>query len=252
MKTIIIIPARLASSRLPNKPILGVAGKSMLQRIYENIKAKTNLPIVFASGDDEICKNVKSFGGRSIKTPANLPSGSDRIAYALKKLPENYDIVVNFQGDAINTDPDIINQLVELSKKTNADITTPVMVMAKEDYNNTDAVKCVADFGQNNEARALYFSRATVPHDRDGMQKNDELYHHIGIYAYKANSLQKFINAKEGGLEKREKLEQLRALEIGQTIWVKKISKLKIHEQNPADVDTKEELEQVANFLSRF
>lgn len=250
-KTIVIIPSRLASTRLPNKPLSDINGKTMIGRIYENVSTRTNYPVYIAAGDKEIVDHIRSIGGKAILTDPTLPSGSDRIAAALKEIDptgQAFDVVVNFQGDAVNTRPEIITELVELLEITGADITTPVMKMAVENIENPNSVKAVAGFtGDEKSARALYFSRATVPYDREGGRK--DFYHHIGIYAYRASALKDFVAHPEGVLEQREKLEQLRALEMGKTIWVKLIEKLKIEEQAPADIDTPEELEQMRKFV---
>lgn len=247
MNVIIIIPARMSSSRLPGKPLIDIKGKTLIQRVYENVQKYTKFPVYVAAGEKEIVNNIKKIGGQAILTNPNLSSGSDRIAEALKIIDpeEKYDIVVNFQGDSINVNPDIINQLVNLLIKTKADITTPCIIMDKKDYKDPGCVKLIAPLNENNkEARCLYFTRAIAPYDRDGNGKVlQDIYHHIGIYAYKAQSLKKFVKANEGILEKREKLEQLRALENNMTIFAKIINKLKINNEAPADIDTKEDLQ---------
>ncbi|MBL0690144.1 MAG: 3-deoxy-manno-octulosonate cytidylyltransferase [Alphaproteobacteria bacterium] len=250
-KVIVLIPVRLESTRFPNKPLIEINNKSMIQHIYENVKKYTTYDVCVATGNQEIVDNVKTFNGNVVLTSNDLPSGSDRIYEAFKIIDPDqnkYDIIVNFQGDAINTRPEIITDLVELLEKTDSDITTPVMIMKAEDHNNPGCVKAVAPLSATvDEAKALYFSRAKVPHDRD--EKTLDLFHHIGIYAYKIAALEKFVDAPVGVLENREKLEQLRALEIGLNIWVKVISKLKIFDNAPADIDTPEEYEAVKKVL---
>ncbi|MBN2675964.1 MAG: 3-deoxy-manno-octulosonate cytidylyltransferase [Alphaproteobacteria bacterium] len=250
-KVIVLIPTRMGSTRLPNKPLKDVNGKTMIHRIYENVTTMTNFPAYVAAGNQEIIDEIEKIGGKAILTDPNLPSGSDRIAAALKTIDptgEKYDIVVSFQGDAINTHPRIITELVELLEKSGADITTPVMTMAKENYDDPGAVKTAVGFKDGQDtARALYFSRASIPFDREG--KRGTLYHHIGIYVYKRQALLDFVSQPEGMLERREKLEQLRALEMGKTIFVKKIDSLKIINEAPADIDTPEELEACRKYI---
>ncbi len=250
-KVIVLIPSRMGSTRLPNKPLVDVNGKSMIQRIYENVTKFTDFPVCFAVGDKEIVEHVEGFGGKAILTDPSLPSGSDRIASALKTIDPDgtkYDVVVSFQGDAINTHPKIITQLVDLLNESGADITTPVMKMDKENYDDPGAVKTAVGFPDGkNSARALYFSRASIPFDREGRRQT--LYHHIGIYVYKRQALLDFVSNPEGILEQREKLEQLRALELGKQIFVKLINDLKIIPEAPADIDTPDELEECRKYI---
>jgi len=250
-KTIVIIPARLASSRLPKKILLDINGKTMIQRIYENVTAMTDYEVLIAAAENETVEHVNSFGGKAVMTDPDLPSGSDRIAAALSQIDpkgDKYDIVVNFQGDAINTNPQIINDLVELLKATDADLTTPGMIMDRDLHEDPNAVKIVAGFEEDkDEAKCLYFTRNRAPFDRSGEVK--DLYHHIGIYAYKAEALKKFVSLPVGVLENREKLEQLRALENGMSIYAKLVKKLKLIEDAPADIDTQEELEETRKYI---
>lgn len=250
-KVVVIIPARMKSTRLPNKPMADINGKTMIQRIYENVSSMTNFPVYIACSEKEVYDHIKNIGGKAVMTNPSLPSGSDRIAQALKKIDskgDKFDIVVNFQGDAVNTDPKIINELVALSKKTGADITTPGMIMDKRNHDNQNAVKIIAPIKKGkSEGRCLYFTRANAPVDRDNV--GIELIHHIGLYVYKAESLRKFVKCKEGELEKKEKLEQLRALENGMTIYCKIVNKLKLNDKAPADIDTQEQLDEVRQYI---
>lgn len=247
MKPVIIIPVRMASTRLPGKPLAKINGKSMIQRIMESCSKVNAEDVYCAAGDHSIHEHVLDFGGKSVLTSAELPSGSDRIAAALKEidpLGERYDAVVNFQGDAVNTNPEIITMLLELLEKSSADISTPAMEISKEKAGDPNICKVAAGLTEGRDsARALYFSRAPIPFDRDS--RNGKLYQHIGIYVYTRQALEKFVTLPVGILEGREKLEQLRALEAGMHIEVKLISSLRLDERAPADVDTEEDLEAV-------
>ena len=251
-KIIVLIPARMGSTRLKDKILLDINGKTMIQRIYENVKNKTNFDVYVAAGDQIIVDEVEKFGGKAIITDRDLLSGSDRIAQALERIEEKnnikYDIVVNFQGDAVNTRPEIINDLVDLLLNTDADITTPCMLMKKELHDESSSVKIATAFTEGKDtARALYFSRNRVPFDRD--TEVLDIYHHIGIYVYKAQALKQFVKHPKGILETRECLEQLRALENGMTIWTKLVKNLKIIEAAPADIDLQDELDECRKYI---
>ena len=256
-RVITMMPVRLAATRLPNKPLLNINGKTLVQRVYENVekamKGKTDIAV--AAGDQKIVDEVQKFGGTAILTDPALPSGTDRIAAALKVLDpkgEKYDIVVDFQGDNLNVDPAVCIPLVEMVQKTDCDIATCGMVIKnEEDKTNPNVVKIVMGLKEGEkEGRCLYFTRATAPYTRDPEKcKNQDLYHHIGIYVFKAASLQKMVSLPRGVLEARESLEQLRALENGMTIRARIIDKIKLIDAAPADINTPEDLENSLPFI---
>lgn len=256
-RVITMMPVRLAATRLPNKPLLNINGKTLVQRVYENVEKamKGQTDIAVAAGDQKIVDEVQKFGGTAILTDPNLPSGTDRIAAALKVLDpkgEKYDIVVDFQGDNLNVDPDVCIPLVEMVQKTDCDIATCGMVIKnEEDKTNPNVVKIVMGLKEGEkEGRCLYFTRATAPYTRDPEKcKNQDLYHHIGIYVFKAASLQKMVSLPRGVLEARESLEQLRALENGMTIRARIIDKIKLIDAAPADINTPEDLENSLPFI---
>jgi len=247
-KIVTMIPVRMASSRLPNKPLIDINGKTLVQRVYENVKNAIDGDIYVAAGDQVIIDECAKFGAKAILTDPSLPSGTDRIAAALKQIDPDgskYDIVVNFQGDGLNVDPAINNSLIEMIERTNCDIATCGMIFkSKEEAENPTNVKIVMGLRDGEkEGRCLYFTRATAPYTRNPEKcANQDLYHHIGIYVYKASSLEKIVELPVGVLEARESLEQLRALENGMTIRAMLIDKLKLVEEAPADINTEEEL----------
>lgn len=254
-KVITLIPTRMASTRLPNKPLIDINGKTLIQRVYENVKKTVPGDVVVAAGDQSIVDECKKFGAKAILTDPKLPSGTDRIAAALKEIDpsgEKYDIVVNFQGDGLNVDPAINNDLIDLIEKTDCDIATCGVVFKNEkDAANPTNVKIVMGLreGEDN-ARCLTFTRALAPYTRDPEKcKNQDLYHHIGIYVYKASSLKKFVELPVGVLEARESLEQLRALENGMTIRAKIVDKIVLNDKAPADINTPEELEEALKYI---
>ena len=236
-KVIIIIPARLASTRLPNKPLAMIDGKTMIQRVYEQA-LKANLGEVFIATDGlEIGNEVKKFGGNYILTNPDLQSGTDRIYSAYKLLKEDFDIIVNVQGDLPNIDPKVITECTNLALESDCDIATVASKITDiSEINNPNVVKIA--LAQN--GLALYFSRSAIPFSKN---INDDYFHHIGIYAYKKNALEKFINLTPSPLEKRESLEQLRALENDMKIAVK------IVDAHPLSVDTQEDLDKVINLI---
>ena len=254
-KVITMIPVRMASTRLPNKPLLDINGKSVLQRVYENVKADVPGDIVIAAGDQILVDEAQKFGAKAILTDPSLPSGTDRIAAALKQIdPEGnkYDIVVNFQGDGLNVDPKVNLDLIEMIERTDCDIATCGMIFKNEkDVEDPTQVKIVMGLAQGeSEANCLYFTRAAAPFIRDPQKcDNHDFYHHIGIYVYKASSLQKFVSLPVGILEKRESLEQLRALENGMKIRAKIVDNIKLVDEAPADVNTPEEYEAALKWI---
>lgn len=247
-KVITMIPTRLASTRLPNKPLLNINGKTLIHHVYDNVKATIKGDVCIACGDKEIMEEAQKFGAKCILTDPSLPSGTDRIAVALKELDPDgskYDIVVNFQGDGINVDPEINNLLIDIVEKTNCDMATCGMVFKnEEDAKNPTNVKIVMGLekGQK-QGRALYFTRAVAPYTRNPETcENQDLYHHIGIYVFKTSVLKKFAEMKVGVLEKREALEQLRFLENGYHVEALIVDKIKLNDKAPADINTPEEL----------
>lgn len=243
-KILIIIPARLASSRLPNKPLADICGKTMIQRVYEQAMAAGLGEVIISCDGEEIAAEVKKIGAKFVITDANLPSGTDRIYAAFKSLKKNdFDVIVNLQGDLPNIDPQVIRAAAEAALNSDCDIATVASkIKNTSEISNPNVVKIAISFTEKNLGQALYFSRAPIP-----FSKNDaaDFYHHIGIYAYKKSALEKFVKLAPSMLEKRESLEQLRALENNMKIFVK------IVDAHPLSVDTKEDLEIVRNLIAQ-
>ena len=252
---ITMIPVRLAATRLPNKPLLDINGKTLIQRVYENVRKYMPGDVVVASGDQAILDECAKFGAKAVLTDPSLPSGTDRIAAALKELdPEGnkYDIVVNFQGDNINVDPRVNLPLIEMVERTDCDIATCGMVITdKEAVENPNNVKIVMGLREGEkEGRCLYFTRAAAPYIRNPEKTpNHDFYHHIGIYVFKAASLRKIVSLPVGVLEARESLEQLRTLENGMYIRAMLIEEMKLIKEAPADINTPEELEEAKKWI---
>lgn len=254
-KIVTMIPTRMASTRLPNKPLIDINGKTLIHRVYENVRRIVPGDVIVAAGDQSIVDECAKFGAQAILTDPSLPSGTDRIAAALKQIDPDgskYDIVVNFQGDGLNVDPKVNNELIEMIERTDCDIATCGMVFKTHaDAENPTNVKIVMGLREGEtEGRCLYFTRAVAPFTRNPEKcKNQDLYHHIGIYVYKAASLKKFVEYPVGVLENRESLEQLRALENGMTIRAKVITKMVLDERAPADINTPEELAEALKYI---
>lgn len=241
-KIVIIIPARLASTRLQNKPLADILGKSMIQRVYEKAIAAALGDVYVACDGDEIANEVKKFGGNYIITDPNLPSGTDRIHVAFKSLNKDFDFIINLQGDLPNIDPKVIKAAADAALNNDCDIATVASKIKKRDeITNPNVVKIAVAFDNQGIGKAHYFSRSAIPYSKNN---EGDYFHHIGIYVYKKAALEKFVNLKQTELEKRESLEQLRALENNMKIMVKLV------DAHPLSVDTKEDLEIIIKEIS--
>jgi len=214
-----IIPARYASKRLPGKPLALIQGRPMIQHVFERaVKAKTIQRLVIATDDSRIREAASSFGADVLMTSPDHQSGTDRVAEAASQLllpPEA--VVVNIQGDEPLLQPEVVDQLVETLREA-ADVPMATLVhpgFGHTDFHDPGVVKVVFDARR----RALYFSRAPIPHPREATGPLT-YYKHIGLYAFRNHFLQQFTKLPPGVLEQMEKLEQLRALEHGFPILV--------------------------------
>lgn len=237
MKTVAIIPARFASSRLEGKPLLDIAGKPMIQRVYEAAaQARLIERVIVATDDRRILDTVTRFGGEAQLTAAHHASGTDRVAEVARHIP--CDTVVNLQGDEPLMEPRLIDALTE-SLLTDQDVymasaQAPIRI---SDLANPNIVKVVSD----RDSYALYFSRSPIPyHFSNGSADGDSLgFKHIGIYIYRKDFLMKLVELGPSPLEKQERLEQLRVLENGYRI------KLVSTDYDAPGVDTPADLDQV-------
>lgn len=234
---LILIPARMASTRLPGKPMADIAGKPMIVRMLEIAHKAAVGDVAVACDGKEIAAAVCAAGGNAILTDPDLPSGSDRIWQAYERLGGAHDIIVNLQGDMPTLDPALIRQVLLLLENPAVDIATLAAAIHNESEKTDPAVvKPVISFHESarshtQSGRALYFTRCTAPHGAT------TLYHHIGLYAYRRAALERFVRLAPSPLEKAEKLEQLRALEAGMHIAVGIVDTV------PLGVDTPETLE---------
>jgi 3-deoxy-manno-octulosonate cytidylyltransferase (CMP-KDO synthetase) len=234
VKPILLIPARLAATRLPAKPLAEIGGVPMIVRVMRQAIAEELGPVVVAAGDPEIVAAVEVAGGKAVLTDPALPSGSDRIHAALQLFdPEGrHDVVVNLQGDLPALDPGQIRAVVMALEDSGADIATlAAQITDPAERDNPHVVKAVVAWRADGRlGRALYFTRATAP-SGDG-----PLFHHVGIYAYRRAALSRFVALPPSPLEKREKLEQLRALEAGMSIAVARVDSVPLSVDTPADL----------------
>ncbi len=213
-KSIAVIPARYGSTRFPGKVLAPLAGKPMIQWVYEKAAASCVDEVLVATDDPKVIAAVKAFGGDAVMTSPEHPSGTDRIWEAVSQL--DYEIIINVQGDEPLIPVTVIDQLIDLMKQSkNVEMATVAVPRPRHELDDPNKVKVV--LGANRQA--LYFSRSMLPFLREG-GVDMPTYLHWGIYAYRKDTLQRFIALPEGQLEQCEKLEQLRALENGINIDV--------------------------------
>lgn len=239
MKKVVIIPARYSSSRLPGKPLQDICGKPMIIRVCEAVDPSEFSQVVVATDDPRIETCVKQAGFNVVMTRADHVSGTDRLQEAASQLGLcAEDIIINLQGDEPLMPVENLSQVASLLENSErASVATLYETVSVEEAGNPNIVKLVEGEGH----QVLYFSRAGIPFDRDGVRTSaDTLKRHVGVYAYRKSALDQFVSYPEGALEKLEKLEQLRFMEHGHVIVAEKSVK-----PIPVGVDTAEDLEAV-------
>jgi 3-deoxy-manno-octulosonate cytidylyltransferase (CMP-KDO synthetase) len=242
MSTIILIPARMASTRLPGKPLADIAGRPMIVHVAERAREAELGRVVIATDAGEVIAAAREHGFEAVMTRDDHQSGSDRIHEALRALdPEGgVEVVVNVQGDLPTIEPSTIRAAFAPLEDAAVDIATlGVEIVREEEKANPNVVKIVGSPLSDTRLRALYFTRATAPWGEG------PLFHHIGLYAYRRAALERFVALPSSELERREKLEQLRALEGGMRIDAEIVRSV------PLGVDTPEDLERARNMLAR-
>ena len=231
---LILIPARLAATRLPNKPLAEIAGEPMIVHVWRRAVEAGIGPVVVATDTAAIAAEIEARGGLAVTTRPDHPSGSDRLAEALERVDPSgdHDVVVNVQGDLPTIDPAVIACAITPLADRGVDIATLCAAITRaEEADDPNVVKLVGHAIAPNRLRALYFSRARAPWG-DG-----PLFHHIGLYAYRRTALMRFVALPQGQLERREKLEQLRALEAGMRIDATIVADLPLGVDTPADLE---------------
>ncbi len=231
---LIVIPARMQATRLPGKPLADIHGQPMIVHVWRRAIAANCGPVIVATDSREIAAVVAAAGGDCVMTRADHVSGSDRVfeAVAMSEAGRRAAIIVNLQGDLPAIDPGLIAACIAPLANAQTDIATlAAEIRDREERTNPNVVKVIGTPLANRHLRALYFTRATAP-SGDG-----PLYHHIGIYAYKRASLERFVALPPSTLELREKLEQLRALEAGMRIDVAIVDTVPLGVDTPADLE---------------
>jgi 3-deoxy-manno-octulosonate cytidylyltransferase (CMP-KDO synthetase) len=238
MKAIAVIPARLASTRLPRKMLRDIAGQPLVGRVYTAVRSCPALAdVIIATDSEEILDLCRRNNWKAQMTSASHRSGTERVHEISNSIPA--DVYVNVQGDEPMAQAEQITTLLEVMKDSQVQVGTLKTPAAPADLNNPAAVKVVADAA----GKALYFSRATIPHDRD--HTSPRYFKHLGFYAYRKPALDQFVQWPESSLERAERLEQLRFLENGVSIYVA---------ETPHDsigVDTEEDLQRVEEILKQ-
>jgi 3-deoxy-manno-octulosonate cytidylyltransferase (CMP-KDO synthetase) len=242
MSALILIPARMASTRLPGKPLADICGRPMIVHVAERAMESALGRVVVATDTEAVAEAVRAHGFEAVMTRADHESGSDRIFEALAALDPRgtVDVVINVQGDLPTIDPEIIRAALRPLDQAEVDIATlGVEIGLEAEKTNPNVVKIVGSPAAEGRLRALYFTRATAPWG-DG-----PLYHHIGLYAYRRAALERFVSLPPSPLERRERLEQLRALEAGMRIDAEIVDSV------PLGVDTSEDLDRAREILSK-
>ncbi len=238
MKAIAVIPARLASTRLPRKMLREIAGKPLIGMVYEAVRSSPLLArVIIATDSNEIMEVCSEHGWEAQLTSPKHRSGTERVHEVASR--ETADVYINVQGDEPLTRPEHIASLLQVMENSSALVGTLMTPAAGVDIPNPNAVKVVADLS----GRALYFSRATIPFDRDGT--GPPYFKHLGLYAYRKSALDRFVKLPESLLEKSERLEQLRFLENGVPIFVGETP------HDSVGVDTEEDLQRVIRILGQ-
>ena len=233
--TLVVIPARMQSTRLPNKPLADIGGEPMIVHVWRRAMAAGVGRVAVATDAEEIVAAVRRAGGEAIMTRADHVSGSDRVFEAVNRIdPEaEFEIILNLQGDLPAMEPSLVRDcLAPLAGKGPHIATIAAEIASEADRANPNAVKVVGSpTAVPRRLRALYFTRATAPWGEG------PLYHHFGMYAYRRSALERFVSLRPSPLEKRERLEQLRALEDGMRIDVTLVDTIPVEVNTPEDLD---------------
>lgn len=233
MKTVIVIPARYASTRLPGKPLAKINGQTMLERVVRISQAASeglaDVSVLVATDDDRITQHCKEIGVAALMTPSESPSGTDRVAAAVRQMHDKPDFILNMQGDAPLTPPDFLRSMIQSFIASPCDAVTPVTQLTWAQLDQLQKNKQTTPFSgttavfDEKTGNAFWFSKNIIPAIRKaeelrGMSDKSPVFRHIGLYGYSLNMLEKYINLPESKFEKLEGLEQLRLLENGYTI----------------------------------
>jgi len=239
-RTLVVIPARMQSTRLPGKPLADINGMPMIAHVWRRAMEANVGRVVVASDSQDINAVIRAAGGEAVLTRLNHASGSDRVfeAVGLIDAGDAFDVILNLQGDLPTLDPRTARACLQPLQQAGPDIATiAVEIRREEERSNPNVVKLVGTpTGTPGRLRALYFTRATAP------SGEGPLYHHVGIYAYRRRALQRFVALPPSTLERRERLEQLRALEDGMRIDASIVDTVPLGVDTPADLERARQL----------
>jgi len=238
-RTLVVIPARMQSTRLPGKPLADINGEPMIAHVWRRALEADVGRVLVASDSEEINAVIRARGGEAVLTRSDHPSGSDRVFEAVKKVDRgDVEVILNLQGDLPTLEPGTARACLEPMQQAGPDIATIVVeIRLEEERANPNVVKMVGTpTGAPGRLRALYFTRATAP------AGEGPLYHHVGIYAYRRRALERFVALPPSPLELRERLEQLRALEAGMRIDATIVDTVPLGVDTPADLERARQL----------
>ena len=243
MDALVVIPARISSTRLPGKVLADISGKPLIVRAYECAMSSHVGDVIVACDDLKVKDAIEGIGGTAVLTNPDLPSGTDRVFEAWQKFDseKRYEYIINVQGDLPFVDSVFVQEAAEVVRKSSYDISTLATPIKDESYQCSSTVKPIISFtdSDSKSGKVLYFSRSAIPY-------GGPYYNHVGIYCFRAESLTRFVNLPQSTLEKSEKLEQLRALENGMSIGITVIDK-----NSPISIDTYEDLEKARAYAQK-
>jgi len=250
MNSLIVIPSRYESTRFPGKPLHKIAGVSLIERVYRQCERSKADDIIVATDDQRIFDHVTDFGGNALMTSAKLTNGTERVIEACEQIideNDEYDVIINVQGDEPLIDPKDINRIVDMFDEEETDIATLISeIKSSEELFDHNVVKAVVTDFEDGVADALYFSRSPIPYQRDMDEskwlENNTYYRHIGLYGFSAEALASIKWLKESELEKAEKLEQLRWLQNHFVVSVARTKNKPLGVDTPEDVDVVEKV----------
>jgi 3-deoxy-manno-octulosonate cytidylyltransferase (CMP-KDO synthetase) len=253
--TLVVIPSRYASTRFPGKPLVKIAGKSLLERVWAIAKAAKGVDrVVIATDDEKIQQHAQTFGAEVAMTDPRCKNGTERVHQTLEILKIAPEIVVNFQGDAVLTPPSIIQALVSVLKADRSiQMATPAVRLTAKQYDEIRQAKESGETGGtfvvfDKNQNALYFSKSPIPHLREPVPARPPVFRHVGMYAYTSATLKKYLALSQTPLEQAEQLEQLRALESGIPIRVVEVS---YSGRTAWSVDTPDDARKVESIIAR-
>lgn len=264
-KVVVVIPARYSSTRFPGKPLANIAGKSMLNRVFDiaqnALKNNKYAEVIISTEDQRIKEHAEAFGAQVVMTSDNCQTGSDRALHACSQLNYIPDVVINLQGDTPLTPPRFIEAIVNaLINNEDIDVATPIVQMSWQDLDKLRERKLINPFSGttvviDNSANALWFSKQIIPAIRNEAKLRQQMpispiYRHIGLYGYQFKALQKFVHLTEGHYETLEGLEQLRMLEHGLNVKTVQVS----YQNYPSmsGVDTREDLQLAESLINQY